>query len=246
MNGYFKVLGALGLFLVMIPVLLGTLTVMISRRNKALSVVIGGFYAQILLGGIGVVIHELSHLLTALFFGHQIVSFRLLHVPDPHNPADNALGYVNHAWNERSFYQRVGNVFIGIAPVVGCTLAIIGLTQWLVPGIFTLWHALITQTETPQIHLAAGRTILWLILIGNIAIGGFDLSSADLENSATGLMTLLIAFLAAALILCQFTTGSVVAQTLRTWLAPFYWSLAFALLINLLMLGILSLLSRLG
>ena len=62
MNGYFKVLGALGLFLVMIPVLLGTLTVMISRRNKALSVVIGGFYAQILLGGIGVVIHELSHL----------------------------------------------------------------------------------------------------------------------------------------------------------------------------------------
>ena len=59
-------------------------------------------------------------------------------------------------------------------------------------------------------------------------------------------MTLLIAFLAAALILRQFTTGPVVAQTLRTWLAPFYWSLAFALLINLLMLGILSLLSRLG
>jgi hypothetical protein len=83
-------------------------------------------------------------------------------------------------------------------------------------------------------------------LIGNIAIGGFDLSSADLENSATGLMTLIIAFLAAALILCQFTTGPIVVQTLRTWLAPFYWSLAFALLINLLMLGILSLLSRLG
>lgn len=246
MNNYFRILGALALFWVLIPVLLGTITVLISRRNKALTVVIGGFYAQIVLGGIGVIIHELSHLLMALLFGHQIVSFRLLHVPDPNKPGDNALGYVNHAWNEHSFYQRVGNVFIGIAPVVGCTMAIIGLTQWLVPGIFELWQAVITQTEIPQIQLTAGRLTLWLILIANIAIGGFDLSSADLENSATGLMTLLAVFLITALILSQFTTGPIVAQTLQSWLAPFYWSMIFALLINLLMLGILSLLSRLG
>ena len=246
MNNYFRILGALALFLVLIPVLLGTITVLISRRNKVLTVVIGGFYAQIILGGVGVIIHELSHLLMALLFGHQIVSFRLLHIPNPSNPGDNALGYVNHAWNEHSFYQRVGNVFIGIAPVVGCTLAIIGLTQWLVPGIFELWQAVIAQAEIPQIQLTAGRLILWLILIANIAIGGFDLSSADLENSATGLMMLLAVFLITALILSQFTTGPLVAQTLQNWLVPFYWSMIFALLINLLMLGILSLLSRLG
>lgn len=246
MNNYFRILGALALFLVLIPVLLGTITVLISRRNKVLTVVIGGFYAQIILGGVGVIIHELSHLLMALLFGHQIVSFRLLHIPNPSNPGDNALGYVNHAWNEHSFYQRVGNVFIGIAPVVGCTLAIIGLTQWLVPGIFELWQAVIAQAEIPQIQLTAGRLILWLILIANIAIGGFDLSSADLENSATGLIMLLAVFLITALILSQFTTGPLVAQTLQNWLAPFYWSMIFALLINLLMLGILSLLSRLG
>lgn len=246
MNNYFRILGALALFLVLIPVLLGTITVLISRRNKVLTVVIGGFYAQIILGGVGVIIHELSHLLMALLFGHQIVSFRLLHIPNPSNPGDNALGYVNHAWNEHSFYQCVGNVFIGIAPVVGCTLAIIGLTQWLVPGIFELWQAVIAQTEIPQIQLTAGRLILWLILIANIAIGGFDLSSADLENSATGLMMLLAVFLITALILSQFTTGPLVAQMLQNWLAPFYWSMIFALLINLLMLGILSLLSRLG
>lgn len=246
MNNYFRILGALALFLVLIPVLLGTITVLISRRNKVLTVVIGGFYAQIILGGVGVIIHELSHLLMALLFGHQIVSFRLLHIPNPSIPGDNALGYVNHACNEHSFYQRVGNVFIGIAPVVGCTLAIIGLTQWLVPGIFELWQAVIAQTEIPQIQLTAGRLILWLILIANIAIGGFDLSSADLENSATGLMMLLAVFLITALILSQFTTGPLVAQTLQNWLAPFYWSMIFALLINLLMLGILSLLSRLG
>ncbi|MFR0583130.1 hypothetical protein ACLUX0_02315 [Limosilactobacillus mucosae] len=246
MNNYFRILGALALFLVLIPVFLGTITVLISRRNKVLTVVIGGFYAQIILGGIGVIIHELSHLLMALLFGHQIVSFRLLHIPNPSNPGDNALGYVNHAWNEHSFYQRVGNVFIGIAPVVGCTLAIIGLTQWLVPGIFELWQAVIAQTEIPQIQLTAGCLILWLILIANIAIGGFDLSSADLENSATGLMMLLAVFLITALILSQFTTGPLVAQILQNWLAPFYWSMIFALLINLLMLGILSLLSRLG
>ena len=125
-------------------------------------------------------------------------------------------------------------------------LRINGALIQLVPGIFELWQAVIAQTEIPQIQLTAGRLILWLILIANIAIGGFDLSSADLENSATGLMMLLAVFLITALILSQFTMGPLVAQTLQNWLAPFYWSMIFALLINLLMLGILSLLSRLG
>lgn len=234
------------MFLIIIPTLIGSLTVLVSRQNKRLTVQIGGFYAQILLGALGVIIHELSHLIVAILFGHHIVSARLLHIPNPRDPRDNSLGYVNHAWNEASLYQKVGNVFIGIAPVIGCTLAINGLTHWLVPGIFDLWQAMLAQTTIPSIHLQTGRVILWLILIANIAIGGFDLSSADLQNSATGLTTLVIIFLLAALLLNQLTTATRVTYALHAWLSPFYWSMIFALLINVILWGILCLLRRLG
>lgn len=233
-------------FIVLIPLCLGGITVLISRQNKRLIVQLSGFYAQIILGGLGVIIHELSHLITALIFGHRIVKVKLLHIPDPHNPRDQALGYVNHAWNENSFYQRLGNVLIGIAPVIGCTLAITWLTQWLVPDLLVLWQALIAQTPLPQLNLSLGRTTLWLILMMNIAIGGFDLSRADLENSATGLITLGFGFLISALGLSKFSSVVVVTTWLHTWLSPLYWSMGFALLINLLFLGVLSLLRRLG
>ncbi|WP_251717250.1 hypothetical protein [Lactobacillus agrestimuris] len=85
-----------------------------------------GFNSQIYIGGLGVVIHELSHLLLAIIFMHRIDSVRLLRIPNKNDPSDTTLGYVKHSWSRNSLYQSVGNVFIGTAPVI-CGILILVL-----------------------------------------------------------------------------------------------------------------------
>jgi hypothetical protein len=77
---------------------------------------------------IGTPVHELSHLLAALVFRHKIKRFSLFS-PD----ASGRLGYVEHAYDPQSLYQRVGCFFVGIAPLLGGFLALLLLTRLFLP-----------------------------------------------------------------------------------------------------------------
>lgn len=235
---YFTILKFVGLYLIVIPVILGASLSLISRWNKQLIVNHWGSNAQILLGGIGVIIHELSHSLAALLFGHRISSIRLLHIPDPHDPTDNSLGSVDHQWNNNSLYQRIGNVFIGIAPIIGNTLALILITNWLMPGILT-WFRLNHHSA----NFTWWKLLLWLFLAINISIGGFDLSSADLQNSASGLVTFVVLILIASLFANFVTSPAELANWLHSWLSWVYLALSLALVIDLAILLFLHLLT---
>lgn len=81
---------------------------------------------------IGVPIHELGHLIFALIFKHKITKVRLLQFKRD----DNTLGYVEHSANRLSIYQQLGNFFIGIGPIIGGTLSIIGLMKFLLPSLY--------------------------------------------------------------------------------------------------------------
>lgn len=76
---------------------------------------------------------------------------RLLKLPhvDPLNEeaSDLSLGYVNHVWNPNSYYQVVGNLFIGVAPVFGCTATSLGLMSLLAPKPY---NAVLTLAEVPS------------------------------------------------------------------------------------------------
>ncbi|WP_251545794.1 hypothetical protein [Limosilactobacillus caecicola] len=238
---FIRTLAAIAGLVVVIPSILGMIVVGISRANKRLSVILGGFYGQILLGGLGVIIHELSHLIMALLFGHRIQSFSLLHIPNAYDPYDTGLGYVNHVWDDHNFYQKMGNVMIGIAPVIGCTTVMVLSTRWLVPDFYNQWLALTGAAPVENRPLVWWQLLVWLILMVNISVGGFDLSRADLQNSRQGLVVLLLLLVISAGI-CSFVTDyqSVITQ-LTVFLTPFWLAFGFAIVINLVLWGLLRL-----
>ena len=200
------------LLLFVIPMLTIQLLTVINHQSKQLLSNNFGSASQIYLGGLGIIIHECSHLIIALLFGHQITRFKLLvlphelNTPDPANPDHQALGYVFHSWNERSLYQTIGNAFIGIAPVFGCIACLVGLTKYLNPVLFnwlinvgkklsTSYYpslGLISKTLTslPEFKLSWVSLlyfVLWIVISTNITVGGFDLSSADIRGSVVGI-----------------------------------------------------------
>lgn len=66
-----------------------------------------------LTGWIGTPVHELGHAFFCILFGHRITDMKLF---SP-NSQDGNLGYISHSYNRKSFYQRVGNFFIGTGPI---------------------------------------------------------------------------------------------------------------------------------
>lgn len=83
-------------------------------------------------GLIGTPVHEGAHALACLLFGHRIVEVRLFSL----DPDDGVLGYVRHSYNPKSFYQRLGNFFIGTAPIVVISLLLAFVAYLVLPEMF--------------------------------------------------------------------------------------------------------------
>jgi len=76
-------------------------------------------------GIIGVPVHEFSHFIFCLLFGHKVNEVKLF---SP-NLQTGVLGYVTHSYNKKSIYQSIGQVFISIAPMIVGTFLISLLTK---------------------------------------------------------------------------------------------------------------------
>lgn len=77
-------------------------------------------------GWLGTPIHELSHAVMCKVFRHRIDDIALFE-PDKQS---GRLGYVRHSWTRGNWFEEIGNVFIGIAPLMGGSVTLIGLL-WL-------------------------------------------------------------------------------------------------------------------
>jgi hypothetical protein len=84
-----------------------------------------GWGSILVTGWIGTPIHELSHALACVVFGHRIRELALFR-PDLDT---GVLGYVRHEWNPDNPWARMGNFFIGVAPLAGGT-AVLFLLLW--------------------------------------------------------------------------------------------------------------------
>ncbi len=92
--------------------------------NRVLSFKV--YYA--LFGCLGTIVHESGHALFCIVFGHRITSVKWFDF----NSQDGNLGYVNHAYDSHNLYQRIGNFFIGIGPLILGTLIIYYSSRYLI------------------------------------------------------------------------------------------------------------------
>ena len=107
------------LVLVLILNFSAILTARLSLRFWGRNIFLYGF------GWLGCSVHELSHAFFALIFGHKIKEMVLF---EP-NSKGEALGHVSHTYHKKSIYQKIGNFFIGIGPLLagGLVLLLINL-----------------------------------------------------------------------------------------------------------------------
>lgn len=164
-------------------------------------------------GIIGTPVHELSHAAMCIVFRHKIKKIKLFSI----DKRNGTLGYVQHAFNPRSIWQRTGNFFIGIAPVISGSCVILLLLWLLLPSVFsqvtnilsttadgTLTLATFTDiaSAVPAIfklifaseNLANRRLWVFVILAMTIAIH-MELSAADIKGGWNGFLFLAGIFL---------------------------------------------------
>ncbi|MBQ8178719.1 MAG: hypothetical protein IJ033_05990 [Clostridia bacterium] len=178
-------------------------------------------------GFIGTPIHELSHALMCVIFGHKINEIKLFQI----SSKDGTLGYVNHSYNPRNIYQSIGTFFIGVAPILVISCLLYLLLYLLLPdltetirssitsldlstdfkGVFSLFkttfEGLISNTNNYK---------LWIFVAISITLSlHMTLSGADINGAKKGLVIIIILMLIVDIILglinidllSQYTSG---------------------------------------
>jgi hypothetical protein len=193
--------------IILAGLLLGVMQTM-ATRNFCSSL---GNNTVMVTGIIGTPVHEISHALVAVLFGHRIKAVKLIQRPDQ----NGVMGYVQHTYNTRNLYQQLGNFFIGVAPIFGGLLAIMGLMFFLVPQVWASFMSIVTQSMTIQtVGVDTITTILtaylelvkmlfswenlkspqfYVFLFLAVAIAShISLSPADMKGSLKGLIVIFI------------------------------------------------------
>lgn len=78
----------------------------------------------------GTPFHELGHVFFAKLFRHRVIKISLF---SP-NESTGGLGSVDHSYNKNSLYQKIGNFFVGSAPIIfgGAVLSL--MLYFLIPN----------------------------------------------------------------------------------------------------------------
>ena len=103
------------------------LYVLSSITRRIFAKTLGSKIEVYITGWIGTPIHELSHALFCLLFRHKINDIKLF------NTKSDTIGYVLHSYDSRSWYQQIGNFFIGVGPIIVGTLIVYLLFLLLAP-----------------------------------------------------------------------------------------------------------------
>lgn len=163
------------LFTVGVIVIFGFL-IALCRRGFCRLMGRGGPVMLLITGVVGTPIHELSHALMCLIFGHKIREIKL------YRPGadDGALGYVTHTYNTKNIYHQIGNFFIGIAPILGGSGVLLLLMFLMVPDIFGgVWSELSSVGEVLGNGVGASAVGEFFGVVWRVFLTVFDLSNTE-------------------------------------------------------------------
>jgi len=118
----------------------------------------------------GTPIHEWGHVFLAKIFHHKINKI-VLFKP---NQETGGLGYTEHSYNPKSFYQSAGNFFVGAAPMIWGSIILFIMLYFLLPNgkeiFYTLSHSNGTITGT---LLGIKNSLLLLFSLTNLKTWSF-------------------------------------------------------------------------
>ncbi len=186
------------------------------RGCKHLLVLACGRYAPQIVNGSGIIgtpVHELSHAAMCLVFRHKIKRIKLFGI----DKNSSALGFVEHTYSKHSLWQRMGNFFIGVAPVIAGSGVLLLLLRLFLPDSYgdisellartasetlsadTVKNLLIAVVSAFRIIFSADYFSVWqfwvfLLLAVTIAVH-MDLSPADIKGGTNGFLFYAAAFL---------------------------------------------------
>jgi hypothetical protein len=197
------------LYLFGVVIAVGIILGVFERYSNAYLMGAFGSRGVLVTAWIGVPIHEIGHLFQCFIWRHKVNRVKLLQLNSP----DGVLGYVEHSYNRNSFYQQIGNFFIGLGPIFsGIGSLILGM-YLLVPDSYMTFSAYIHKNVTPEkldlnvlytvwgIVLAIVKSLFtyenvmnplfWIYLWLAISISShIALSKADIKGAAKGLLTM--------------------------------------------------------
>lgn len=164
-------------------------------------------------GAIGTPLHECAHALFCLIFGHKIIEIKLFQI----NSADGTLGYVNHSYNPRNIYHKIGNFFIGIAPIIVISAVLYLLAYLLLPSfvaeingsfkisdfVSNIGNVFMSLLGVLQSFFFCALSWQWwvFVIVGVFLALHMTLSKADIKGALSGILFLLITVLVVDVIL---------------------------------------------
>jgi hypothetical protein len=231
-----------------------------TKIERIVTVSIGKRIYLLLFGWFGTFFHESAHAIACLIFRHKIKEIKFFSF----DPEVDTLGYVNHSYNPKSFYQELGNFFIGIAPVIsGIFLIYISMFIFLDINVANSTHIFTDITMIIEHSFsfdAIGKVItdfkdffaliyskrqlgipFYIFLYITFSISsGMNLSGTDIKSAwVGGALLLILMFIVNIATYISFKDAAFIYTYLTPYMVTFCTVMMYVLLVNIALIIIL-------
>lgn len=163
-------------------------------------------------GYFGTPVHELSHALMCVLFGHTVTKMKLVNS----DKRSRTLGYVEHTYYKTNLYHQIGNYFIGVSPILAGGAVVLLLVWLFMPDMLSdmtgTLRGLSDFERVPETVARVWRILFdkanfsniryWLALVFSVAVViHMEISRSDFKSGLRGLAVLSAMLLVTDLIL---------------------------------------------
>lgn len=188
--GVILTLGIIGVFIIF-----GFVIEVLNKQSRRLVYRAFGTPGLYVTSFIGTPVHEFGHYIMCKIFRHRVLEVKWF-IPSAVRQG-SVLGYVRHGRSNR-LYQKIGDFFIGIGPLIVGSMVVVLLSRVLLPDTF---HAILSMSNINFKDIMASIFSLnnlksfkfWIFIILVVSIcSHMSLSREDINNSSFGVVTLFI------------------------------------------------------